>query len=53
MNSDMRKNKIINKTSDFTVTDFQQFFLPSLRTSGAGYVGYVSRLTRGIDPMAD
>ena len=31
------------KTTDITVTDFQQFFLPSLRTSTAGYVGYVSQ----------
>ena len=33
------------------MTDFQQFFWPSLSTSTAGYVGYVSQLLQGIDQM--
>ena len=36
------------RTSDFTVTDLTQY--PTSR-SAAGYVGFVSQLTRGIDPI--
>ena len=47
----MRQNKIIFKNIDFTVI----IDLTQSRTfrSMAGYVSFVSQLTRGIDPMAD
>ena len=46
----MRKIKKYLKTSDFTVTDLTQ---SRTYRSKAGYVGFASQLTRGIDPMAD
>ena len=45
-----RKIKKYLKTSDFTITDLTQY--PPSR-SAAGYEGFVSQLTRGIDPMAE
>ena len=44
------KIKLYIKTSDFTVSDLTQY--PTSR-SAAGYVGFVSQLTQGIDPMAE